>query len=118
MAAHNDTGKKGEELAATFFTNNGYTLLEKNWRTGHMEVDIIAAKNGMLHFIEVKCRSTKKFGKPEENVSRNKIKLLIDASAEYLHKNPEWQKIQFDVLAITLHPSEPDEYFLIEDVYL
>jgi putative endonuclease len=117
MAAHNDTGKHGEKLAAVYFEKAGYTLLEQNWRHKKWEVDIIAFKENILHFIEVKCRSTKKFGHPEESVNSKKIKNLIDASAEYLYLHPEWKRVQFDVLSITLHKEEEEDYFLIEDIY-
>lgn len=118
MAQHNNTGSLGEALAATYLQQNGYTLLHQNWRHGHWEVDIIASRNYILHFIEVKTRRTKKFGHPEESVSKKKIQNLINASAEYLHLHTQWQRIQFNVLAITILKNEPPEYFLIEDVYL
>ena len=117
MAAHNDTGKHGEKLAIVYFEKAGYTLLEQNWRHKNLEVDIIAHKQNILHFIEVKCRSTTKFGHPEESVNSKKIKNLIDASVEYLHQNAQWKRIQFDVLSITLHKNEEPDYFLIEDIY-
>ncbi|MFT3907982.1 MAG: YraN family protein [Ferruginibacter sp.] len=117
MATHNDTGKQGELLAVDYFSKHGYQVLHQNWRYRHWEVDIIASKNNMLHFIEVKCRSSKQYGFPEESVSLKKIKHLIDASAEYLFINPQWQRIQFDVLSIGLW-GEETEFFLIEDVYL
>ncbi len=118
MASHNLTGSIGEDLAASWFEEKGFSVLHRNWRHGRFEVDIIATKNNMLHFIEVKCRRSKKFGHPEENVSPKKIKNLIDASAEFLYLHPEWQRIQFDILAINLYENEPTEYFYIEDVYL
>ncbi len=119
MALHNITGKYGETLAVAYFSEKGYNIIHQNWRNARFEVDIIASKTDTLHFIEVKTRRTKKFGLPEESVSPKKIKNLIDASAIYLHENPQWIKIQFDVLAITLGKSvEENEYFLIEDVYL
>ncbi len=119
MALHNITGKYGETLAVIYFSENGYEILEQNWRNARLEVDIIASRADTLHFIEVKTRRTKKFGLPEESVSSKKIRNLIDASVVYLHNNPQWIKIQFDVLAITLGRSaEENEYFLIEDVYL
>ncbi len=117
MARHNDTGKKGEELAAVWFQNRGYNIIEKNWRWKRLEVDIIAEKENRLHFIEVKCRRSQKFGSPEENVSLKKIKNLLDAAEEFLQLYPSKKRVQFDVLSITLGEGEV-EYFLIEDVYL
>jgi putative endonuclease len=118
MAAHNKTGTLGESLAATYLQQNGFTLLHQNWRHSHWEVDIIAAKNNILHFIEVKTRRTKKFGHPEESVSKKKIQNLINASEEYLYQQPQWQRIQFNILSITILKNEAPEYFLIEDVYV
>lgn len=118
MAQHNNTGNFGEGLAAAYLQQNGYTLLHQNWRHSHWEVDIIASRNNVLHFIEVKTRRTKKFGHPEESVSKKKIQNLINASEEYLYQHPQWQRIQFNVLAITILHNEPPEYFLIEDVYV
>ena len=118
MAEHNKTGVTGEVLAANYFTLNGYAILHQNWRHSHWEVDIIAHKNNVLHFIEVKTRKSKKFGLPEESVSKKKIQNLINAAEEYLYQFPLWKRIQFDILSITILKNEPIEYFLIEDVYL
>ncbi len=117
MARHNDTGKLGEELAQKYFAESGYSILETNWRTGRSEVDIIASRTDMLHFIEVKCRRSLMYGFPEESVSAAKMKMLLAASEEYLFQNPKYQKIQFDILAINIEKNEV-KYFLIEDVYL
>lgn len=118
MASHNQTGVRGEAMAAAHLTQKGFDILQQNWRHSHWEVDIIASKEGILHFIEVKTRRTKKFGHPEEAVSKKKIQNLINASEEYLYQQPQWKRIQFDILSITILKNEPVEYFLIEDVYL
>jgi putative endonuclease len=117
MAKHNDTGKIGEALALTWFTEKGYTIMHNNWRHKNLEVDIIASKKNILHFIEVKAVSTLQYGNPEEKITEKKIRNLINASEEYLFQNPQWQRIQFDVLSITMLPNVAVEYFLIEDVY-
>jgi len=118
MADHNTTGAAGETMALKYLTENGFIILHKNWRHSHWEVDIIACKEPVLHFIEVKTRRTKKFGHPEEAVSKKKIRNLINASEEFLYQYPQWQRIQFDILAITILKNEPVEYFFIEDVFL
>ncbi len=118
MASHNDTGLSGEKMAVMYFMEKGFTILGQNWRHAHLEVDIIASKDGILHFIEVKTRRTKKFGYPEEAVSKKKIQNLINAAEEYVYQNPEWKRIQFDILSISILKGEPVEYFLIEDIYL
>lgn len=118
MAKHIETGKLGEKLGAEFFINEGYQLLEQNWRYSHWEVDIIAVKNNVLHFIEVKARRTKNFGMPEEKVSHKKIQNLVNAAEQYLYQYPEWKRIQFDILSIVMMKNKKAEYFLIEDISL
>ena len=101
-----------------YFVEKGFTILHQNWRHSHWEVDIIASLNNVLHFIEVKTRRTKKFGYPEEDVSKKKVINLINASEEFLYLYPQWKRIQFDILSINLLRNEPAEYFLIEDVHV
>lgn len=118
MAKHLHTGKKGEDLGNTYLLENGYSIIEINWRYSHWEVDIIASKSSVLHFIEIKTRRSKNFGLPEDKVNNKKIRYLINAAEQYLYLNPQWKRIQFDVLSITINPDDTAEYFFIEDVYL
>jgi putative endonuclease len=111
------TGRKGEEIAAGYLIEKGFTIVEKNWRFRHWEVDIIASRERFLHFIEVKTRYSLRFGRPEESITRDKMKSLKNAAEEYQFLHPEYQYIQFDVLAITLLDEKPREIFMIEDVY-
>ncbi len=111
------TGKKGEDIAADYLTKNGYTLLEKNWRKHHWEVDIIASKDQFLHFIEVKTRYSLRFGFPEESISKDKMKNLKNAAENYQYQHPKWKYIQFDVIAITLVNETAKEILMIDDVY-
>jgi putative endonuclease len=118
MSHHIDLGKKGEELAAAWLTAKGFAILHTNWRSGRYEVDIIAGRSGILHFIEVKTRTSVTYGHPEEGVSRKKITHILQSAAGWLYKHPDHSRVQYDVLAITwIKESEP-EYFFIEDVYL
>ena len=118
MAHHNQTGIIGEQKAAEWLAKKGFQILHRNWRFSHWEVDIIASLENTLHFIEIKTRRTQKFGHPEEDVTKKKIENLINASEEYLQLFPEWKRIQFDILSITLLNNQPEEYFFIEDVYI
>jgi putative endonuclease len=118
MANHNNTGRLGEEMAGEYLVKSGFKILHQNWRHSHWEVDVIASLNDTLHFIEIKTRRTKKFGFPEDDVTKKKMENLINASEEYLFLHPEWKKIQFDVLSISILKNQPAEYFFIEDVYI
>jgi putative endonuclease len=116
MAQHNDIGKVGEALAVDYFSAKGYELLHKNWRKGHWEIDLVLSKNNILHIVEVKTRTSDKYGYPEEEVTASKFKYLTSAAEEFLFLNPQWNRIQFDILSITLKPEL--KFFLIEDVFL
>lgn len=118
MAHHNNTGYLGEKMAAEYLAGKGFTILHQNWRHSHWEVDFIASLNNTLHFIEVKTRRSEKFGFPEEDVTKKKMANLINASEEYLFLHPDWKRIQFDILSISISAKEPAAYFFIEDVYV
>ncbi|MEJ7913140.1 MAG: YraN family protein, partial [Chitinophagaceae bacterium] len=83
----------------------------------HYEIDLIALKEEKLHFIEVKMRSSKKFGLPEEGVTKQKFERLLKAADEFLFLHPQYKHVQYDVLAISCFKNEPVEFFYIGDVY-
>jgi putative endonuclease len=118
MARHNELGKNGEAWAVTFLEKRGYTILHRNWRYSHYEIDIIAVKENVLHFVEVKSRSSKNFGLPEDAVTPKKFQRLLQAADEFLFQHPQYRHVQYDVLSITTTSGQPPAFFLIEDVYL
>lgn len=111
-------GKLGEELAAEFLFKKGFTVLHRNWRHKHWEIDIIALQEPVLHFVEVKTRRTTKFGYPEDDVNAKKLSHLIDAACEFQYQHPHWKIIQFDILSIMVNNDGTEDFFFIEDVYL
>jgi putative endonuclease len=115
---HHDTGKKGETMASDYLQQHGFIIQHCNWRYSHYEIDIIATQNNVLHFIEVKTRRSLQFGHPEESISKKKMLSLMNGARAFQRAYPGWNRIQFDVLSITLLPGQPPEFFLIEDVYL
>lgn len=118
MAHHNELGKLGEELAEDFLIGRDYYILHRNWRHGRYEIDIIALKNEVLHFVEVKTRASNVYGFPEEHVTKKKIRNLFLAADEFLFLHPDYHHIQFDILSINKYGDEPAEYLLLEDIYL
>ncbi|MEO5593102.1 MAG: YraN family protein [Chitinophagaceae bacterium] len=118
MAKHNLLGAGGEALAAKWLEDKGFTLLHLNWRHSYYEVDIIASMENVLHFIEVKTRRNKKFGEPEESVDKKKIINLMKAGEEFQYQYPQWKRVQYDVLSISIQSGNAADYFFIEDVYL
>ena len=118
MATHIKVGKDGEELAGNWLKERGYEILHRNWRHSHYEIDIIALKNKILCFIEVKCRNASPIGYPEDSVTKKKFKNLQRAADQFLFLHPGYKWIQYHILSITLHKNKEPEFFLLEDVYL
>ncbi|MEO5776877.1 MAG: YraN family protein [Flavobacterium sp.] len=100
MAEHNELGKFGEELAAGFLKQNGYTILETNWTFQKAEIDIIAQKENVVAVVEVKTRSSIEFGLPQDFVKPKKIQLLVKAVNEYIISNDLDAEVRFDIIAI------------------
>ncbi len=114
---HQAIGHLGEGIASTYLLANNYEIIEKNWRYKKSEIDIIASKNSKLHFVEVKTRTSEAFGRPEDSIDSAKMNNLKKGAEAYLLLHPEWTRIQFDVVAVTLHGSREPEIFFIEDVF-
>lgn len=103
MAAKNSLGKKGEEIACKALEKEGYRIIEKNFRCRQGEIDIIAEAKGILCFIEVKARSSEKFGLPEEAVRKWKQKKLLTVAVIYLEqKKIKARDMRFDVVSVDL----------------
>jgi putative endonuclease len=117
MAAHNEFGKAGEQMAAEWLIQHGFQLISRNWKFARYEVDIIASREGVLHFIEVKSRHDDAFGKPEDWVNRKKGRHLLTAGEAFQEKYPDWRLVQYDILSILLTPDGKRDFFFIEDVY-
>lgn len=116
MAKHLDTGRKGEELAAEWLLAQGFVILHQNWKHSYFELDIIASKDNILHFIEVKTRTTDTYGYPEEGVTAKKLERLMNAGEEFLYQHSEWKRIQYNILSIRLHRYKAPDYFFLEDI--
>ncbi|MDN3595706.1 YraN family protein [Zunongwangia endophytica] len=105
MASHNELGKKGERLAIAFLEENGYEVLEKNYRFQKAEVDIIAFKEEILVGVEVKTRSTSIFGNPQDFVKSGQIQRLVLAMNHYAETKNLDVEIRFDIVAIIKNAS-------------
>lgn len=96
------TGKKGEELAKVHLTGLGFTILEQNWRFRHLEVDIIAADEKNIVFVEVKTRQLGHLQDVGDMLGKQKRRNLIDAANVYIEKKDITKEARFDVIAITI----------------
>jgi putative endonuclease len=95
-------GRKGEDRAARFLIDQGYKILERNYRTRSGEIDLIALHNGEVVFVEVKTRTSDAFGAPELAVTPQKQRKMIKAALGYItYKKLHQVPCRFDVVAIS-----------------
>jgi putative endonuclease len=100
-----NTGQSGEDLAARFLEAKGYQIISRNYRYRRAEIDLIAQKDQLLIFVEVKTRESNTFGNPEDFVGSKKAALVIEAADYYVHQH-NWQgNIRFDIIAILTQPT-------------
>jgi len=95
-------GKWGEQVAADYLLEQGYAILARNWKSPYGELDLIARRLDTLSFVEVKTRSGRNYGWPEEAITAQKQEHLINCVQTYLDEQPvdpnvDWQ---IDVIAI------------------
>jgi len=115
--SNKEIGLFGENTAAQHLSQLGFEILHRNWRYKHLEIDIIARKEHLLHIIEVKTRTSIEFGYPEQFISRQKMQFLKNAAAHFQYQNPGWKYLQFDVISIFLNNQQIWELVFFEDVY-
>ena len=95
-----ELGRKGEELAVAHLKSLGYEILDVNWFSGHLEIDIVAKDGKELVIVEVKSRGTDSYEHPSEAVSNKKIRFLINAAEAYIFEKNMELDTRFDVISI------------------
>ena len=118
MAAHNELGKWGEELAAEYLKEKGYEIIERDWKSGHHDLDIIAKDGNTLVIIEVKTRRSRFFGNPEEAVDYRKRQSLLSAINHYVKSHHFSSQVRFDIVSIVGTIGSKPEIDHIRDVAL
>ena len=99
-------GAEGETRAATFLTRRGYRIVDRNVRTGGVEVDLIVKQGTLIAFVEVKTRRSEAFGSPELAVDAAKRARLVRGAAAWLRENPgRARRFRFDVVTCRVSPS-------------
>jgi putative endonuclease len=107
MAEHNDLGKLGEDLAVEYLIQQGYEIVETNWRHHKAEIDIICTKDSILAVVEVKSRSSNAVINPEEAITTKKIKLLTNAIDTYVVLNDLDVDVRFDIISVSFYDKKP-----------
>jgi putative endonuclease len=102
-APHLKLGQIGEELVVEFLEMTKHEILERNWRSGRAEIDIIARTNdSTLLFIEVKTRSKVDFGLGSQSIGKRKKQLILDAAVVYSELKNHSKDIRFDVANVII----------------
>ncbi|HBH08193.1 MAG TPA: YraN family protein [Rikenellaceae bacterium] len=106
MTPRMELGRRGEDVACGFLTGKGHTIVQRNFRSGHLEIDIISLDKNGVHFVEVKSRVAPVMVSPEENVTVSKQRKVADAALRYLHTVKDNRisaemEVNFDVVAVT-----------------
>ncbi len=108
-------GEKGEEIAARFLKKRRIKILEQNFRTPYGEIDIIGSDGKKIRFIEVKTRSSEKFGKPFEAVDKSKLRHIKNSALFYLDgKDADFE---IDVISVLIDRDGNEKIEYIENVF-
>ena len=117
MAKHLELGRRGESMAKAHLESAGYEILDENWTHGKAEVDIIAYKDKVIIFAEVKTRTGNAFGEPEDFVDARKQRLLVEAADEYIYLMEHEGEVRFDIISILFDKTVNYTLKHIEDAF-
>jgi len=118
MATHNDLGYWGEQKAAEYLEHKGMRILERNWRDGHRDIDIVAVDADMLVIVEVKTRRNNVFCEPAAAVDRSKIRSICTAANKYVKMKCIDMPVRFDIVTITGTDGSGCSIDHIEDAFM
>lgn len=104
MAQHNLLGKAGEQEAVDFLVRQGFTIRETNWRMNKLEIDIVAQEGMLLHFVEVKTRSSDEHFDPLRAINDAKKRHMVAAASAYLNYYQLQCEVQYDVIILVGEP--------------
>ena len=101
-------GRKGEQEAGAYLSRLGHRILARNWRSGHLELDLVTLTGNELHIVEVKSRTAPVMAEPQRNVGREKQRRLVAAAQAFLHNEerkdlPADLEVFFDVMSVVFY---------------
>ena len=114
-ATAKETGQAGESIAKAYLEENGYEILDEDWCHKKAQVDLIAYKNKIIVFVEVKTRSSSGFGEPEDFVHRAQQVNLQKAADEYIYIMNHKGELRFDIISILFNSAGNYSLKHIED---
>jgi putative endonuclease len=100
-------GEAGEQMACDFLQSQGHQILDRNWRSGHLELDIISEAPDGVHFVEVKARTAPVTTSVSDQVNKVKQKRISAAAGQYLNKKQmEGKEVFFDIVSVLFDGEE------------
>ena len=99
-----DVGRGGEKIAAQFLVKKGFKIIERNYRRKWGEIDIIAEKDGVVRFVEVKAVSRENPDyRPEELVHKSKLRKVARTAALYMEEKRDSREFQIDAVTVVMN---------------
>ena len=115
MAPHLRTGREGEDAAARAAQARGWKILDRNWRSGHLELDIVCEDGEELVFLEVKTRAENSLVSALETLTWKKRRRLIRAAQAWLSAHDAWERpCRFDLACVTTENTATAECYRTE----
>ena len=121
MPAHLTLGRAGEDAAAKHLKRSGLKIIERNWTSERLELDLVCRQGRTLVFVEVKTRSGGSLGSPADGLTPAKMSRLVRAAAAYLSATDQWERpCRFDLVSVTgakdaLEVEHVENAFSLED---
>ena len=115
MTEKQQRGALGEAAAVDYLRRNGFMIVERNYRIGRSEVDIIAQRYDELHFVEVKTRKAGSMTAPEEALTEQKLRALRRAASAYMAQHRSMLEPRFSLIAIDVVGNEVVSLRFVED---
>ena len=112
-----ETGRRGEEAARAWLEAQGFRLLDRNWRSGHKELDLVVESESRVHFVEVKTMTPPLLIQPYEKVDAAKQHRLIAAARRYIAARQVWKEVQFDVISVVIDGDRTEIEYIPEAFY-
>ena len=106
MAKHNILGHEGEDIAARYLQQHGYTIHDRDWHCGHKDLDLVVTKDNTIVFVEVKTRTSNEWGDPQDFITDRKIRRIVNSADAYLRFNQIDMDVRFDVISIVAEGGE------------
>lgn len=111
-------GRQGEDVAVRFLRKQGFTIIERNVKLGHYEIDIIAREGDTVAFVEVKTRRNDDFADPEANVTSVKEQHIRRAAHRYMERHDDGRTYyRYDIVSVVLPEAGRPRITLIRDAF-